>query len=59
MGTTFAQGSRFEVHNCVSSVFDVHNFHLQEISKRIAESEERRRLQDLKMPATQFDLERK
>ena len=30
-----------------------------ELNKRIAESEERRRLQDLKMPATQYDLEKK
>ena len=32
---------------------------VQEVTRRIAESDERRRLQDLKMPATQFDLERK
>ena len=31
----------------------------EELKKRIAESEERRRLQDLKMPATQYDLEKK
>lgn len=30
-----------------------------ELKKRIADSEERRRLQDLKMPATQYDLEKK
>jgi len=31
----------------------------QEVARRIAESDERRRLQDLKMPATQYDLESK
>ena len=31
----------------------------EELKKRIEESEERRRLQDLKMPATQYDLEKK
>lgn len=31
----------------------------EDLKKRIAESEERRRLQDLKMPATQYDLEKK
>jgi hypothetical protein len=31
----------------------------QEVKQRVAESEERRRVQDLKMPAAQFELERK
>jgi hypothetical protein len=31
----------------------------QEVAQRIAESDERRMLQDLKMPAAQFDLEKK
>ena len=30
-----------------------------ELKKRVAASEERRRVQDLKMPAAQYDLEKK
>jgi hypothetical protein len=31
----------------------------EEVASRIAASEERRRVQDLRMPATQYDMEKK